>query len=180
MEASLEILLADDEEIVHQAIAPYLHDLGHRVDGVYDGSAALKSIEAHDYDLALVDIRMPGIDGLSLLAKLQKIRPEISVVIITGHGNMDMAIQALKLGATDFLTKPIKLLELDAVLEKSLRLHTLAVQRMQAMDALRKPHDDLEAKLRSEQQSRKKPMKNCALRSPNLNRRENPSSFEKA
>ena len=125
MEHSLNILLADDEEIVHQTLAGYLWDLGHRVDGVHDGLAALKSIETNDYDIAIVDIRMPGMDGFSLLEKIQEIRPDISVVIITGHGNMDTVIRALRLGATDFLEKPVKLLELDAVLERSALIHAL-------------------------------------------------------
>jgi len=137
MERSLNIILADDEEIVHQTIAGYLRDLGHSVDGVYDGLAALESIKERDYDLALVDIRMPGMDGLSLLAEVQGICPEMSVVIITGHGNMDIAIQALRLGATDFLTKPIKLLELDAVLVTSARIHTLRRDRRHLRETIR-------------------------------------------
>jgi DNA-binding NtrC family response regulator len=137
MERCLDIILADDEEIVHQTIAGYLHDLGHQVDGVRDGLAALKLIEERDYDLALVDIRMPGMDGLSLLAKVQEIRPEMSVVIVTGHGNMDLAIQALRSGAADFLTKPIKLLELDAVLEKSVRIYALRRDRRHLRETIR-------------------------------------------
>jgi|GEM_PF-1775789 len=145
MEHSLNILLVDDEEIVHQTVADYLRDSGHRVDKSYDPLAALEFIEARDYDLALVDIRMPCMNGLSFLTKVQEIRPEMSVVIITGQGNMDMVIQALRLGAADFLTKPIKLLELDAVLEKSIRLRTLVLQNMRTVEALRRAHDDLEA-----------------------------------
>ena len=137
MERSLNIILADDEEIVHQTIAGYLTESGHNVNGVYDGNAALKSIEADDYDLALVDIKMPGMEGLSVLAKAQEIRPEMPVVIITGHGSMDVAIQALRLGAADFLTKPIKLLELDAVLEKSARILALRRDSRHLRDTIR-------------------------------------------
>lgn len=125
----LNIILVDDEEIVHKTIASYLRDLGHRVDNARNGTAALKLIESNDYDIALIDVLMPGIDGLSLLPAIEKIRPELSSVIITGHGNMDMVIQALRLGAADFLSKPIKLLELDAVLEKSLRIRYLRRQQ---------------------------------------------------
>lgn len=137
MERSLNILLADDEEIVHQTIAGYLTESGHKVDGVYDGNAALKSIEAVDYDLALVDIKMPGMEGLSVLVRAQEIRPEMPVVIITGHGSMDVAIQALRLGAADFLAKPIKLLELDAVLEKAARILALRRDSRHLRDTIR-------------------------------------------
>jgi two-component system nitrogen regulation response regulator GlnG len=122
---TLNILLVDDEEIVHRTLAPYLRDSGHSVEGTGDGPSALELIKENDYDLALVDVRMPGIDGLSVLAKVQELRPELSVVIITGHGNMELAIQALRLGAADFLTKPVKLTELDAIIEKSSRIREL-------------------------------------------------------
>jgi len=143
MEHSLNILLVDDEEIVHQTVVGYLCDSGHCVDKAHNALAALKFIEASDYDLALVDVRMPGTDGLSFLAKAQEIRPEMSVIIITGQGDMDMAIRALKLGAADFLTKPIRLLELDAVLEKSVRLRTLVIQHTRDMEALQEARDEL-------------------------------------
>ena len=125
MESSLKILLVDDEEIVHQTIAGYLRDLGHQVDDAYDGLAALEFIKAEDYDIAFVDIRMPGMDGLSLLARIREVSPDISVVIVTGNANMDTVIQALRLDADDFLLKPVELLRLDAVLEKSTRINAL-------------------------------------------------------
>ncbi|MEW5803460.1 MAG: sigma-54 dependent transcriptional regulator [bacterium] len=136
-ESSLHILLVDDEEIVHQTIGPYLRDCGHHVDNAWEGTSALESIEEKDYDLALIDIRMPGMDGLSVLSAIGEIRPELSAVIITGHGNMETVIQALRLGAADFLTKPIKLLELDAVLEKSIRIRNLRQGQRRLRETIR-------------------------------------------
>ena len=125
MISPLNILLADDEDIIHETIGGHLTESGHSVNDVFDGLAALKAIKEGEYDLALFDLQMPGMDGLSLLAKVREIRPEMSVAIITGHGNMDVAIQALRLGATDFLTKPVKLLELDAVLVRITQFNLL-------------------------------------------------------
>jgi DNA-binding NtrC family response regulator len=138
MKDLLHILLVDDEEVVHQTLCDYLHDLGHVVESARDGHAALKILKDNYYDLALVDIRMPGIDGMSLLEKIPEIRPEMPIVIITGHGSMESAIQALRLGAADFLTKPIKLLELDAVLEKCINLFTLRREKKVLQQTLRK------------------------------------------
>src|SRR5437870_4006340 len=107
----LRILLADDEKVIHQTVGDYLRETGHGVNGVYDGLAALKALEAGDYDIGLIDVRMPGMDGLAFLERVQEVCPDLPVVIVTGHGNMEMAIQALRLGAADFLTKPVKLLE---------------------------------------------------------------------
>ena len=121
----LHVLLVDDEEIVHETVGRFLKNLGHKVESAHDGLEGLDLIEKNDYNLALVDLKMPGLDGMNLLNKAQKSKPELSMVIITGHGNMDLAIQALRFGAADFLTKPIKLLELEAVLEKAARYHRL-------------------------------------------------------
>ena len=137
MESVLHILLADDEEIVHQTIGDYLKECGHRVDKAFDGVSALKAIEGCDYDLALVDVRMPRLDGLALLSKAQEVRPELSTVIITGHGNMEMVIRALRLGAADFLPKPIRLLELEAVLEKALRIRELRRDKRRLRETIR-------------------------------------------
>ncbi|MFC1718363.1 sigma-54-dependent transcriptional regulator [Candidatus Poribacteria bacterium] len=136
MEGSLKILLVDDEEIVHQTISGYLRDSGHQVDDVYDGLAALESIKAEDYDVAFVDIRMPGMDGLSLLGGIREIRPDISVVMVTGNADMDTVIQALRLDADDFLLKPVELLRLDAVLEKSARINALRQDRRRLRETI--------------------------------------------
>lgn len=133
----LNILLADDEEIVHQTIGDYLRESGHRVDGVRDGQAAWDAIQSQSHDLALVDVRMPGMDGLALLSEAGQLFPDLSVVIITGHANMEIAIEALRLGAADFLTKPIKLVELDAVLEKSVRLGDMRREQRRLRGAIR-------------------------------------------
>jgi DNA-binding NtrC family response regulator len=123
----LSVLIVDDEPIIHQTIQPYLANSGHEVESAYDGPSGLASIEKNEFDLALVDIRMPGMDGIEMLGKAILLKPDLSVVIITAHGSMDLAIQALRLGAADFLIKPIKLRELDAVLEKASRIRELKV-----------------------------------------------------
>jgi DNA-binding NtrC family response regulator len=133
---SLKILLADNEEIVHQIIADYLQDSGHKVDRTHSRAAVLKAVKEHEYDLALLDIHLLDTSKLSLLAEMCETRSEMSVIIITGRGDMDVAIQAIRHGALDFLTKPIRLLELDAVLEKSIRHRALVVRCMQMEKAL--------------------------------------------
>ncbi len=125
----LNILLVDDEQIIHDTLCDYLTELGHHVDSAFDGKAGIEATANKEYHVALVDIRMPRLDGLTLLAALHESRPELAVVIMTGHGDMETAIQALRLGAADFLPKPVKLLDLDAVLAKAQRLHELSKDR---------------------------------------------------
>lgn len=125
MKTSLQILLIDDEQIVHQTLGDYLRESEHYVVSSLSAAEGLNILQTGGFDLVISDVRMPGMDGLGLLQRLGEQYPELSVVIMTGHGNVDMAVQALRLGAADFLTKPIKLLELDAVLERSIRLRAL-------------------------------------------------------
>ena len=134
----LKILLADDEEIVHETISSYLRDTGQQVDDVRDGPAALQSIQARAYDLALIDLVMPGMEGLAVLRKAVEIRAEMPAVIITGHPDLETAVAALRLGAADYLRKPIKLTELDAVLKKSRNLRTLRNDKRRVPNAARK------------------------------------------
>ena len=134
MKRFLKILLADNKEIIHQTTVDYLSDSGHSVDRFHDGDAVLAAIEKQEYDLALIDIRIPNMDGFSLLNSIRDIRLQMPVVVITGYEDMDLALQALRLGAVDFLMKPVKLLELDAVLEKCFRVYSFVDQSMQDAD----------------------------------------------
>ena len=129
MEKELHILVVDDEAIVHETLGDYLVQCGHAVRCAREGQEALACLEREYFDLVLLDILMPRMGGLELLSRIQRLYPEISVVMISGHGTMETAIQALRLGAVDFLTKPIRLLELDAVLEKSTRVRRLSMER---------------------------------------------------
>ncbi|MBN1475336.1 sigma-54-dependent Fis family transcriptional regulator [Candidatus Sumerlaeota bacterium] len=125
MDRPLRVLLVDDEEIVHQTIGDYLRHAGHSVKGVHSAEEALHEAESGDWDLALLDIRLPGVSGISVLERLQALQPDLSVVMISGHGTMDTVIDVLRRGAVDYLKKPLRLEELDAILAKADRMHTM-------------------------------------------------------
>ncbi|MGK5093418.1 sigma-54 dependent transcriptional regulator [Deltaproteobacteria bacterium TL4] len=124
-----KILLVDDEEIIHQTLGDYLCELGYHVDHAYQGLGALELVQSQVYDIALLDIKMPQMNGLTLLRKIHELCPVLPVVLITGHGTMEIVIEALRIGAADFLTKPVKLLELEATLEKCFYLHALLKEK---------------------------------------------------
>jgi DNA-binding NtrC family response regulator len=133
---ALDILLVDDEEVIHETLGEYLTDMGHHVDSFHDGQQGVEASAKKDYDVAIVDVRMPRMDGLEMLSILRDSKPALSVVVITGHADMELAIQALRLGAADFLPKPVKLLDLDAVLARVARLRELDRERAHLRDVV--------------------------------------------
>src|SRR6516164_2753828 len=93
-------------------------------------------LQAHDYDAIVSDIKMPGMDGLALLAKIQELRPETPTLLITGHGEHQLAIQALRGGAYDFIQKPIDRDYVVAALQRAIQTHQLRRQVKEHQRAL--------------------------------------------
>ncbi len=121
----LRVLFVDDETAIREIMKIELPRMGHEVTLCEDGSAALKALEKQTFDAALVDLRMPGLSGWDVIEHIKKVSPETEVVISTGHGDLEAAIQALRLGAYDFLPKPCKLFEISAVLKRIAEKRTL-------------------------------------------------------
>ena len=121
------ILLVDDDAALLQALPQALHlridDI--KIDTSDSAWAAVKLIEENDYDAIVSDIKMPGMDGLALLAKIQELRPNTPTLLITGHGEHDLAVQALRGGAYDFIQKPIDRDYLVAALQRAVQTRQL-------------------------------------------------------
>ena len=100
------ILIVDDEKNIRNTIAQALESLGHSVHVAFDGKDAMMQLEADAYDLILTDLNMPGIDGIELLRRAVEKYPAIQIAVISAHGTVENAVEAMKLGAVDFLQKP--------------------------------------------------------------------------
>lgn len=111
------LLLVDDEEGIRRVLGIALADSGFDVLTAENGLEALETFRRVMPDIVLTDIKMPGLDGIGLLRAIKAERPETEVIMLTGHGDVDLAIESLKLEATDFVTKPIN----DDVLEIALK-----------------------------------------------------------
>lgn len=107
MNADNRILVVDDEADLREILEIYLTELGYVVETAANGQAGLERFQAWRPPIVMTDIKMPGMDGISLLQRIKEAEPETEVIMITGHGDMDLAIKSLKLEATDFITKPI-------------------------------------------------------------------------
>ena len=101
-----KVLVVDDEAIVCQSCMRVLDEDGHDVRMAQDGDEALRMISAHRFDVALLDLRIPGSGGLRILRAIRKASPETEVVVITGYPTIEYAKESIRLGAFDFIAKP--------------------------------------------------------------------------
>src|SRR5687768_14389359 len=92
--------------------------LGHEVTVYPDGRSAVKGLEKGKFDVAILDLRMPGMTGIEVLEQLKAISPDTEAIVMTGHASMETAIEAVRLGAFDYITKPCRLSEIETVLQK--------------------------------------------------------------
>ncbi len=102
------ILVADDEEGIRSFLAEALEDAGHSVTQAHDGQAAVSELARRNYDVLVTDLKMPRMDGMALLRRVKAEQPELEVVVLTAHGTVDSAVEAMKLGAFDYLQKPLQ------------------------------------------------------------------------
>ena len=132
----IKILVVDDEPSIRESLSGWLRQDGFEVDTAADGSAALKMTQANRYDIMLIDVKMPEMDGLTLLKKLKEQEPELAVVMMTAHGAIQDAVDAMRLGAYDYLLKPFDLEELSLTVDKLVRLQTLAMENLILKDRM--------------------------------------------
>src|ERR687887_559637 len=122
------ILIVDEEAGVRSALSGVLRDEGYEVDAVDSGEACLDRVARAPYDVIVLDIWLPGMDGLATLARLRERRVDAPVVMISGHGNIESAVRAIKLGAFDFVEKPLSLEKTVLVVGNAVRQRRLEAE----------------------------------------------------
>ncbi len=122
------ILVADDEESMRWVLSKALRKKGFSVDLARDGTEALRLLKENPYEMAILDIKMPGITGLELLDRVRELRQDLLVVIMTAEASMKNAVEAMKRGAYDYITKPFDLDVIDAIIEKVNRAREMTSQ----------------------------------------------------
>ena len=131
------ILVADDEESIRWVLSKALSKKGFKVDLASDGHEALEKFRLNRYDLAILDIKMPGISGLDLLSRLQEKGTQTLIVIMTAESSMKNAVEAMKRGAYDYITKPFDLDTIDAILVKAAKAADISVEINRLKDELK-------------------------------------------
>jgi CheY-like chemotaxis protein len=129
-----KILIVDDDSVTRKNLSELLKGFGHDVLTVRSGELAIKKVKKEDFDLALVDLKMPKMDGIDVLKAIKSLKPHLYVIIITAYASIETAIEAMKLGAFDYIRKPFKVKEINTLInnvidedrfEKSLVGHRL-------------------------------------------------------
>ena len=136
-----KILIAEDHELSRENLSELLKNHGYEVTAVEDGRQARDAFIEDKYDLVITDLKMPNLDGLQLLEFIQEINPENIVIIITGHGTINTAVEAMKLGAFDYITKPLKDDLVTLTIERALSYAKLREENIALKRNLKKRYD---------------------------------------
>ena len=103
-----KILIVDDEVVFANNISKLISKRGFDVKTVYSGDQALQAVNEEDFDVVILDLKMPGLNGLETLKRIKENKSQVEVIILTGHGAMDSGIDGIQLGAFDFIMKPVR------------------------------------------------------------------------
>ncbi|MFQ5428988.1 MAG: sigma-54-dependent transcriptional regulator [Phycisphaerae bacterium] len=123
--ARQRVLLVDDDKIIVDSLSEFLRLEGYEIDGVSSVKAAIERLARHDYAIVITDVNMPEADGFELLRLLKDRHPEIVPIVITGYGTIESAVEAIKMGAYDYLTKPIIDDEIRLVIQRAIQQQSL-------------------------------------------------------
>ncbi len=139
MQETIRVLVVDDEEPLRRLLKKELARKGFHVEAAADGSAALEILKESTFDVLLLDIMMPGIDGISLMKKLQTDPAAPAIIVLTGRATVETAVEAMKHGAYDYLTKPYKLDELTIIINRAYEYGRLSIKsRLLQQELVRK------------------------------------------
>ncbi len=140
MSSGKRILIVDDEANIRMTLAAILQGVGYQVTTAGDGASALEQFQRRQFDLVFLDLRMPDTDGMTLFRELRRVQPDAAVIILTGHATLDSAVEGVRLGARDYMFKPVNP---DRILE---RTREILAERDQAQRQ-RELYDNLEGLL---------------------------------
>ena len=162
-----KVILVDDEEDLVKFFKWQLEKIGYEVYFAFSGNEALRIMEKKRFEVLIVDIRMPEMDGIELMKHSIDLNSDLQCIVITGHGDIDSSIEAMKIGAINYLRKPIKLAELDIAIEQGLDRLRLILEVRNKQEQLEKANIELQElrdKLAKELEETKEALKVSELR----------------
>ena len=134
------ILVVDDEEIVRESLGGWLEKDGYTIATLPDGRSAIEKLKGERWSIMIVDLKMPGMDGLQVLEEAKKLQPDVAVVIMTAYATVDTAVTAMKMGAYDYLVKPFDPEELSLMMQKIVSQQSLVRENAVLRQALKQEY----------------------------------------
>ncbi|MBW2653874.1 MAG: response regulator [Deltaproteobacteria bacterium] len=131
----IKILIVDDEKDFVEMFSLRLKKQGEKVSTAYNGKDALKVLETVPIDVVILDIRMPGMDGIDTLKQIKTLHPIVEVILLTGHGSTETAVEGMKLGAFDYLMKPADFKDINVKLENARKRKDEQEERIRQAEA---------------------------------------------
>ena len=143
--SQIDLLIVDDDDQLRGGLAEYFRVQGYPVQEAETGEAAVPLLEQRAFRVAILDMAMPGMSGIELLQKLKTDSAETECILLTGEGTIERAVEAMKLGAFDFLTKPVRMKQLEAVILKAAETSQLRRENRQLREVIQRsaPHDEI-------------------------------------
>ncbi len=129
-----KLLIVDDEAKVRKYLSSLMENRGYLVDTAHDGTSALEMVKKTDFDVVLLDVLMPGLDGLAVLQEIKRFKPLMEVIMLTGNASVEAGVEGIRLGAFDYLLKPLDLNALSECLKEALKWKGFREKGASALD----------------------------------------------
>lgn len=128
------LLIVDDEDKVRKYLSSLMKNRGYLVETAPEGTSALEMVNQTDFDVVLLDVLMPGLDGLAVLQEIKRLRPQTEVIMLTGNASVETGVEGIRLGAFDYLLKPLDLNALNECLKEALNWRQYREKGVSALD----------------------------------------------
>ena len=132
-----KILIADDEQVIRELLLKFLSKEGYEVEQAMDGYDALDKIKKHNYDMLILDLKMPGINGMEVITKLNELNKDISIIVITGYATLETAKNAIKQGCFEYITKPFNMDDVLATIKRAFTTRQLTQDKKRLEEQLK-------------------------------------------
>ena len=139
--AHTRILIADDEEVMRDSLSDWLREDGYDVIAVASGAEAVEKVKSEPWSVLMVDLKMPGMDGMEVVRQVKKISPELPIIMVTAYATVDTAVQAMKEGAYDYIAKPFDPEQVGLAIRKIIAHQEVLEENVALRQALRKQHE---------------------------------------